>query len=116
MSHGSNYIDLNKLKGSGFRVQVSEVRVQRSEVRVQRSEVRGQGLGLRAERHDPTSRGSGEVNVEKLSKFRSLVETHILITGRLDYTDEKQMNNVFDQTAEIGRMFNGFRRSIEKKI
>lgn len=44
------------------------------------------------------------------------VETHILIAGRLDYTDERQINNILDQTAEIGRMLNGLRRSIEKKI
>ena len=44
------------------------------------------------------------------------VETHVQIAGRLDYTDENQANNVLDQTAEIGRMLNGLRRSIEKKL
>ena len=44
------------------------------------------------------------------------VETHILIAGRLDYIDENQVNSILDQTAEIGRMLNGLRRSIENKI
>ena len=44
------------------------------------------------------------------------VETHVQIAGRLDYTDKNQVKNVLDQTSEIGRMLNGLRRSIEKKL
>ncbi len=44
------------------------------------------------------------------------VETHVQIAGRLDYTDKNQVNNVLNQTSEIGRMLNGLRSSIEKKL
>lgn len=44
------------------------------------------------------------------------VETHVQIAGRLNYADKNQINSVLDKTAEIGRMLNGLRRSIEKRI
>jgi len=44
------------------------------------------------------------------------LETHIYIAGRLGYVDEKHLNNLLDKTSEIGRMVNGLRRSIKKKI
>lgn len=44
------------------------------------------------------------------------VETHIQIAGRLNYIDEDQTNRLIDITAEIGRMLNGLRKSIEKRI
>ena len=52
-------------------------RGQGSGLRDQGSGVRGQGSGFGASRgrYDPTSRGSGEVNIEKLSRFRSLAES-----------------------------------------
>ncbi|MEA3302296.1 MAG: four helix bundle protein [Pseudomonadota bacterium] len=43
------------------------------------------------------------------------VETHIQIAGRLDYIDDHQIKDVLEKTAELGRMLNGLRRSIEKK-
>ena len=43
------------------------------------------------------------------------VETHIQIPGRLNYIDENQVIGILDQTAEIGRMLNGLRRSINNK-
>ena len=44
------------------------------------------------------------------------LETHIQIAERLNYTSERKADEVLDQTAEIGRMLNGLRKSIEKKI
>ena len=43
------------------------------------------------------------------------LETCIQIAERLNYLDLKQMKEVLDKTAEIGRMLNGLRKSIEKK-
>ena len=44
------------------------------------------------------------------------LETHIQIAERLNYINEIQNIKVLDKTAEIGRMLNGLRKSIEKKI
>jgi len=44
------------------------------------------------------------------------VETHIQIAGRLNYLHEDQINNLLFKTAEIGKMLNGLRRSIEKRL
>ena len=44
------------------------------------------------------------------------LETHIQIAERLKYINEDQIQRVLDKAAEIGRMLNGLRKSIEKKI
>jgi len=44
------------------------------------------------------------------------LETHVQIAERLNYIDEHRENEVLDKTAEIGRMLNGLRKSIEKKL
>jgi four helix bundle protein len=44
------------------------------------------------------------------------LETHVEIAGRLNYVDRSQINEVLDKTAEIGRMLNGLRKAIEKKV
>ena len=44
------------------------------------------------------------------------VETNVLIAGRLNYVGEDQIDKFMDITAEIGRMPNGLRKSIEKRI
>ena len=44
------------------------------------------------------------------------LETHIQIAGRLKYVGENQINRLIDTTSEIGRMLNGLRKSIEKRI
>ena len=44
------------------------------------------------------------------------VETHVQIAGRLSYIDEDRIDKVLNKTAEIGRMLNGLRKSIRKKI
>jgi four helix bundle protein len=44
------------------------------------------------------------------------VETHIQIAGRLNYLHEDQISNLLLKTAEIGKMLNGLRRSIEKRL
>jgi four helix bundle protein len=43
------------------------------------------------------------------------LETHIQIAGRLNYIYENQINKMLGITAEIGKMLNGLRKSIEKK-
>jgi four helix bundle protein len=54
---------------------------------------------------------------QKLSRFGSLaeLETHIQIAERLHYINDNQTKQELDRTAEIGRMLNGLRKSIEKK-
>ena len=42
------------------------------------------------------------------------LETHIQIAERLNYIDMNQLKKVLDKTAEIGRMLNGLKRSLEK--
>lgn len=42
------------------------------------------------------------------------LETHIQIAERLTYIDMNQLKKLLDKTAEIGRMLNGLRRSLEK--
>ena len=44
------------------------------------------------------------------------LETHIQIAERLNYINKNKTDNVLGKTAEIGRMLNGLRKSIEKKI
>jgi four helix bundle protein len=44
------------------------------------------------------------------------LETHIQIAGRLDYINQNQIDDILNKTAELGRMLNGLRRSIDKKI
>jgi four helix bundle protein len=43
------------------------------------------------------------------------LETHIQIAGRLNYIYEDQIKKILGITAEIGKMLNGLRRSIEKR-
>jgi len=44
------------------------------------------------------------------------LETHIQVAGRLNYVYEDQINTMLEITSEIGRMLNGLRKSIEKRI
>ncbi len=44
------------------------------------------------------------------------METHILIAGRLNYIEDDQVDQILQKSAEVGRMLNGLRRSIEKKL
>ncbi len=44
------------------------------------------------------------------------METHIQISARLKYIDKQCLGMVLEKTSEVGRMLNGLRRSIEKKI
>jgi len=41
------------------------------------------------------------------------LETHMQIAKRLEYIDVNQLSKVLDWSAEIGRMLNGLRRSIQ---
>ena len=42
------------------------------------------------------------------------LETHIQIAERLNYITLTKANQLLDQTAEIGRMLNGLRKSLSK--
>ncbi len=42
------------------------------------------------------------------------LETHIQIAERLKYLKVDQSNQMLGKTAEIGRMINGFRRSLKR--
>jgi four helix bundle protein len=42
------------------------------------------------------------------------LETHLLIAERLSYIDKDQIKQLLEKTAEIGRMINGLRRSLER--
>jgi four helix bundle protein len=44
------------------------------------------------------------------------LETHAEIARRLNYIDEDRINVVLTLTAEIGRMINGLRKSIERSL
>jgi len=43
------------------------------------------------------------------------LETHIQIAQRLNYISSANTKQLLEQTAEIGRMINGLRKSIEKR-
>jgi four helix bundle protein len=43
------------------------------------------------------------------------LETHIQIAERLDYINKSKSEKILGKTAEIGRMLNGLKKSIEKK-
>ncbi len=42
------------------------------------------------------------------------LETHLQIAERLNYIDRDQLKQRLEETAEIGRMINGLRRSLER--
>ena len=44
------------------------------------------------------------------------LETHVLIAERLRYIDKNQSKGLLDQTAELGKMINGLKRSVEKRL
>ena len=43
------------------------------------------------------------------------LEAHLQIAQRLDYLDMNHLKQMLDKTAEVGRMLNGLRKSLEKK-
>ena len=43
------------------------------------------------------------------------LETHIQIAQRLNYINSAKTKQLLEKTAEIGRMINGLRKSIEKR-
>jgi four helix bundle protein len=43
------------------------------------------------------------------------LETHILIARRLNYVNEENLRQLMDKIAEIGRMLNGLRGSLEHR-
>jgi four helix bundle protein len=43
------------------------------------------------------------------------LETHLQIAQRLDYISSDKTKSLLEITAEIGRMLNGLRKSLEKR-
>ena len=43
------------------------------------------------------------------------LETHLQIAQRLNYLDMNHLKQMLGKTAEVGRMLNGLRKSLEKK-
>jgi four helix bundle protein len=43
------------------------------------------------------------------------LETHLQIAQRLDYISTEKTQSLLETTAEIGRMLNGLRKSLEKR-
>jgi four helix bundle protein len=43
------------------------------------------------------------------------LETHLQIAQRSNYLDMNHLKQMLDKTAEVGRMLNGLRKSLEKK-
>ena len=43
------------------------------------------------------------------------LETHIQIAERLNYINPTQLKKLLNKTAEVGRMLNGLRKSLEKR-
>jgi len=43
------------------------------------------------------------------------LETHIQIAQRLNYIDSTKTKHLLEKTAEIGRMINGLRKSVERR-
>ena len=44
------------------------------------------------------------------------VETHLILSYRLDFIDEPTQNQYLDETGEIGKMLNGLIRSLQRKM
>ena len=44
------------------------------------------------------------------------LETHIQIAERLSYLESEEANQLLEQTSEIGRMINGLRRALAKRL
>lgn len=44
------------------------------------------------------------------------LETHIQIAERLNYLDSDSIGQLLGKTSEVGRMINGLRRSLAKKL
>jgi len=43
------------------------------------------------------------------------LEIHLQIAARLDYIGEKQLEDILDKTAEVGRMLKGLRKSMGRR-
>ncbi len=44
------------------------------------------------------------------------LETHVLIANRLAYIEKEKTSLVLNQTSEVGKMLNGLKHSIKKKL
>ncbi len=44
------------------------------------------------------------------------LETHIQIAERLNYLESDQVDRLMKQTSEVGRMINGLRKTLAKKL
>jgi len=89
-----------------------------SEVYGLSSQLQRSAVSVAANIAEGRERGRTQEFLHRLSiAYGSLaeLETHILIARRLNYVNEEPLRQLMDKTAEIGRMLNGLRGSLERK-
>jgi len=67
-------------------------------------------------------KGRGREHTKELIRFLSIsngslaeLEAHLILASRLGYVSEEKVNVMLGNTAEVGRMLNGFMRSLHQK-
>jgi four helix bundle protein len=91
----------------------------KSEVYGLASQLRRAAVSIPANIAEGHARKSSREFVQHLSiAYSSLaeLETHVQIAQRLDYISADKTSSLLETTAEIGRMLNRLRQSIEKRI
>jgi four helix bundle protein len=91
----------------------------KSEVYGLSSQLQRAAVSIPANIAEGRERKSSREFVQHLSiAYSSLaeLETHVQIAQRLDYISADRTGGLLETTAEIGRMLNGLRQSIEKRI
>jgi len=68
-----------------------------------------------AEGHQKLSRKEYQHFLGNARASLAEIETQILIAKDLDYLGESEMNQILNQSAELGRVLNGLINSIRKK-
>ena len=89
-----------------------------SEVYGLSSQLQRSAVSVAANIAEGRERGRTQEFLHRLSiAYDSLaeLETHILIARRLNYVNEEPLRQLMDKTAEIGRILNGLRGSLERK-
>ena len=83
------------------------------------SQIRRAAISIAANIAEGQSRWSTKDFLRHLSISHgslSELETHFIIAQRLEYIDESILEELLSQTAEIGRMINGLKSSLSKKL
>ena len=93
-------------------------RLPNNEVHALSSQLQRSAVSIPANIAEGRERGRTREFLHHLSIARgSLAElqTHLLIARRLDYVNEESLGQLMDEIAEIGRMLNGLRGSLQQK-